>query len=348
MGQSGYLDHALANPALLTQVSGATAWDINADEPISLDYNTEFNQPGLYTDEAYRSSDHDPVVVGLDLVSVVESPDLQLTKSDGGITATYGQVISYTLAYTNTAAQGASGVVITETVPTGVTFSAADSTLGWSCPDESRQGTTCVLPVGSLLSGQSGSAVFAVFVGINSRVATVDNTAVIADDGSNGPDGNPADNTAADSTPLVDPIVHIDSLEIVEIPNANFYLVKITYRVVNQFGFGVTNATFHGDLFEHPDGKTGEYSVRTGKQGDAVHFSRSRNPGTFSVCAIDVTGLGVVYDPGANVVTCGSLGVSGPVKSESVFAGSDLVVQAGEAAQSPGIYLPERRGRTGI
>jgi predicted extracellular nuclease len=66
-GESGYLDHALASAALLPFVSGVAEWHINADEPVALDYNTEFNQPLLYHPDSYRSSDHDPVVVGLDL-----------------------------------------------------------------------------------------------------------------------------------------------------------------------------------------------------------------------------------------------------------------------------------------
>jgi hypothetical protein len=69
-GESGYLDHALANPGLLPFVTAAAAWHINADEPVALDYNTEFNQPLLYQPDAFRSSDHDPVVVGLDLQPV--------------------------------------------------------------------------------------------------------------------------------------------------------------------------------------------------------------------------------------------------------------------------------------
>ncbi len=70
-GQSGYLDHALASPSLAAQVAGVTEWHINADEPIALDYNVEFKSPGqvvsFYSDDAYRSSDHDPVLVGLSL-----------------------------------------------------------------------------------------------------------------------------------------------------------------------------------------------------------------------------------------------------------------------------------------
>jgi predicted extracellular nuclease len=44
-GQSGYLDHAIASPSLSGQVAGVTEWHINADEPIALDYNTEFKTP---------------------------------------------------------------------------------------------------------------------------------------------------------------------------------------------------------------------------------------------------------------------------------------------------------------
>ena len=73
-GQSGYLDHALANPALLPFVRGVTEWHINADEPVALDYNLEWTasilknpnqQATLYAPDPFRSSDHDPLIVGL-------------------------------------------------------------------------------------------------------------------------------------------------------------------------------------------------------------------------------------------------------------------------------------------
>ncbi|MFL5802960.1 MAG: ExeM/NucH family extracellular endonuclease [Roseiflexaceae bacterium] len=70
-GQSGYLDHALASTTLITQVTGLAEWHINADEPIALDYNVEFKSANhintLYSAGPYRSSDHDPVIVGLNL-----------------------------------------------------------------------------------------------------------------------------------------------------------------------------------------------------------------------------------------------------------------------------------------
>ncbi|MDD2739740.1 MAG: ExeM/NucH family extracellular endonuclease [Methylomonas lenta] len=68
-GASGYLDHALANTELVSQVKAVGEWHINADEPRALDYNTEFKTPGqvsgFYAADAYRSSDHDPLLVQL-------------------------------------------------------------------------------------------------------------------------------------------------------------------------------------------------------------------------------------------------------------------------------------------
>ena len=70
-GESGYLDHALGNASATSQVTGVTEWHINPDEPGVLDYNTNFkslnHQTTLYDPGPYRSSDHDPVIVGLQM-----------------------------------------------------------------------------------------------------------------------------------------------------------------------------------------------------------------------------------------------------------------------------------------
>ncbi|MEW9556041.1 ExeM/NucH family extracellular endonuclease [Nonomuraea sp. NPDC050783] len=66
-GRYGELDHALVGKQLLRRVTSATIWHINSDEPRVLDYNTEYNPPALYKPDAFRSSDHDPLVVGLTL-----------------------------------------------------------------------------------------------------------------------------------------------------------------------------------------------------------------------------------------------------------------------------------------
>ncbi|MFW2338729.1 MAG: endonuclease/exonuclease/phosphatase family protein, partial [Acidimicrobiia bacterium] len=68
-GQWGYLDYIMANQPAAAQVTGTTVWHINADEPDILDYDTRFNPVALYEDNAFRSSDHDPVITGIETVA---------------------------------------------------------------------------------------------------------------------------------------------------------------------------------------------------------------------------------------------------------------------------------------
>jgi len=64
-GQSGTLDHAMATEALAKDVTGIATWHINSDEPRSMDYNMEYNPKSLYQADPFRSSDHDPVLIGI-------------------------------------------------------------------------------------------------------------------------------------------------------------------------------------------------------------------------------------------------------------------------------------------
>lgn len=93
-GQWGYLDHALASASLATQVSGVADYHINADEPTVLDYNTDFKSAGhiisLYNDDEYRVSDHDPVLVGLELAA-----DLTCNGLPATIVGTSGDDVIY-------------------------------------------------------------------------------------------------------------------------------------------------------------------------------------------------------------------------------------------------------------
>ncbi|AYQ42808.1 endonuclease [Burkholderia aenigmatica] len=70
-GEAGNLDHALATPALAARVKAVHVWHINADEPVALqpvpDYKTSAQRSSYYAPDAYRSSDHDPVVIDVAL-----------------------------------------------------------------------------------------------------------------------------------------------------------------------------------------------------------------------------------------------------------------------------------------
>ena len=132
-------------------------------------------------------------------------PDLQLTKSDGNLSATPGSVLTYTLTYTNAGTKNATGVVLTETVPANTTFNAGASTAGWACTPNSNAGSTCTLSVGTLITNTSGSAAFAVTVAnpVAAGVAQLNNTASVADDGTHGADPTPGNNSASDTTPII-------------------------------------------------------------------------------------------------------------------------------------------------
>lgn len=134
-GFSGELDHALAGADLLDDVTGATIWHINADEPLILDYNLDFGRdPALFEPNAYRSSDHDPLIVGLDLVDENEAPTV-----DAGGPYAVAEGESVTLSATGSDADGdpltyawdLDGNGTFETEGQSVSFSAA----GLQAPD---------------------------------------------------------------------------------------------------------------------------------------------------------------------------------------------------------------------
>ncbi|MGK0249722.1 MAG: putative extracellular nuclease [Oleispira sp.] len=70
-GLLGNLDHALANLAFLPFIKSVDSWHINSLEDVLLDYSTEENghkPPAVDTygsPDRVRSSDHDPVILGL-------------------------------------------------------------------------------------------------------------------------------------------------------------------------------------------------------------------------------------------------------------------------------------------
>lgn len=72
-GQLGSLDHAIISNTLNTTVTGIAKWNINSAEPAYLDYNDAIDDganddanpwASTYTVSPWRSSDHDPILIG--------------------------------------------------------------------------------------------------------------------------------------------------------------------------------------------------------------------------------------------------------------------------------------------
>ncbi|PPH31979.1 ExeM/NucH family extracellular endonuclease [Rathayibacter sp. AY1F9] len=75
-GAVGSLDHVFASPAADRTVTGVDTWNINSGESVALEYSRyDYNATIFYDTSAYRSSDHDPVVVGLDLPETRTDPE---------------------------------------------------------------------------------------------------------------------------------------------------------------------------------------------------------------------------------------------------------------------------------
>ena len=67
-GTVGSLDHVLGNEAAMATVTGAHVWNLSSVESVALEYSRyNYNATDFYEPGPYRSSDHDPLVVGLAL-----------------------------------------------------------------------------------------------------------------------------------------------------------------------------------------------------------------------------------------------------------------------------------------
>jgi LPXTG-site transpeptidase (sortase) family protein len=179
----------------------------------------------LTTNSAIVSASNEPVLLqGNNSAShdtpLVAAPDLSIVKDDGVDTVSPGTLLIFTLTYANYGNQDASGVTITDDVPLNTTFQAGSSSAGWSCDDPDGggplvpgdPGSTCTYTIGALAAGAGGSVQFALHVDDPFPIGTslITNTAVIADDGTNGPDQTPGDNQSTDR----DNVVTLGNLDI--------------------------------------------------------------------------------------------------------------------------------------
>jgi LPXTG-site transpeptidase (sortase) family protein len=140
-----------------------------------------------------------------DVDTLDAGPDLVITKDDGVDIVTPGTLLIYAIRYDNVGDQDATGVEITETVPSETTFVAASSSPGWSCPDGSAGGTTCTQTLGNLAAGAGGNLTFAVRIldPVAPGTMQIVDTVSIRDDGANGVDPTPGNNSDTDTDNLL-------------------------------------------------------------------------------------------------------------------------------------------------
>lgn len=134
------------------------------------------------------------------------APDVYAIKSDTDTSLEPGAQIVYTILYGNQGTRGATSVVLTEQVPEHTQFLATGSSDGWSCADGATAGTECSYThPGTLEPGDSHSLQFVVQLDnpLPIDLTSISNTVSVVDDGSNGTDLNPDNNSSTVETVVV-------------------------------------------------------------------------------------------------------------------------------------------------
>ncbi|ALO65211.1 hypothetical protein AS189_00295 [Arthrobacter alpinus] len=102
-GMVGSLDHVLASPAAENIITGADIWNINSAESIAMGYSRyKYNATDFYTPSMFSASDHDPVVVGLNLATApVTTKEINLLN----INDFHGRIDANTVKFAGTVEQ---------------------------------------------------------------------------------------------------------------------------------------------------------------------------------------------------------------------------------------------------
>lgn len=102
-GQSGSLDHVLANAAGKAMVSGSDIWNINSGESIAFEYSRyNYNASDLYEPNQFRASDHDPIKVGLKTGGALAAPVAPVSLNLLNINDFHGRIDANTTKFATT------------------------------------------------------------------------------------------------------------------------------------------------------------------------------------------------------------------------------------------------------
>lgn len=180
--------------------SGTLTYQVQVIDPVPAGV-TQIHNVVYIIDDGANGADPTPGNnTGSDDTPLGAAPDLTIEKSDRVDLVSAGETLVYTLTVRNVGNQDATGVVIEETVPSGTTFAPASSTSGWTCTPDNQAGSVCTFSAGALAAGATVSVQFAVVVDdpINPDILNIGNTAEVRDDGQNGDDPTPDNNTSTD------------------------------------------------------------------------------------------------------------------------------------------------------
>jgi predicted extracellular nuclease len=160
-GQLGYLDYGLASTNLVSQVTSTIAWNINADEVNVFDYNDETQDPGessfereadalpIYEANMFRASDHDPILVGMNLDPANNAPVISCTPNistttDAGVC---GAVVTFPDATATDIDGDLDTIMQTSGLISGSEFPVGVSTIEFTATDLNGNATVCTFTI---------------------------------------------------------------------------------------------------------------------------------------------------------------------------------------------------------
>lgn len=148
---------------------GTVLFAVDVDNPVAIGTTALDNT-------AWAGADNATAVTASDSTPIDSAPNLEILKTDDGNPTYPGDIITYTITYSNIGNIGVDNVVITDMVPANTTYVSGSPT--WTMVTTG----TYVLNVGMVDGGESQTATFAVMVDdpLTNTVDTITNTAYIS------------------------------------------------------------------------------------------------------------------------------------------------------------------------
>jgi len=224
------LDHVIVNDVAHSYLQRYAVARNNSDFPEGATFAGDASRPE-------RNSDHDMPVAYFRFPP--PSADLAITKSASSGTITTGSDVTYTINVTNNGVSPAQSVVVTDNLPSGVTFVSCNSTGGGVC---GGSGNNRTVSFSSLASG--ASATITLVATVNCEVADgtlITNTASVSSNtGDPDTDNNSEDETITASNSA--PVISGEAVDKPTLSSPNHKMVDVTvsYNVTDNCGTTTT------------------------------------------------------------------------------------------------------------
>jgi uncharacterized repeat protein (TIGR01451 family) len=218
----------------LQKVNGSWQSALLFDTTLSIIGFGEDESGGLWASD-YNGGAIYPIIEGLP-----STIDLSVTQNDSADPSLAGSPLTYTIQVDNNSSGRATGVLVTDTMPTDATFISVSSTQG-SC---TQSGTIVTCRIPSLAAGGSATVTLIVRPTV---AGTITNTATVE---TNEPDSNAADNSATESTTITPNLPALSGLTYnggMPFVNGTNLIRGTTYTITAQANASTRSVVFRRD-----------------------------------------------------------------------------------------------------